>query len=126
MNFIHCAADGYRYDNSPSFFQLHDPSSRHKEFELDMKMRYGTGNDPERPPTPQAGDKYITIGAIAGLIIGGTLGVIFGGYCFNFLGGAIGLIGGLIIGGIIGAKIGNIIKNRKQKKRTNKSHSNLH
>ena len=107
--------NGYNKSNSPGYFQLHDPYSRHKEFELDTKMRYGMGKDPERPPTPQAGDKYITIGAIAGLIIGGTLGVIIGGYCFNFLGGSIGLIGGIIIGGIIGAKIGNMIKNRQQK-----------
>ena len=121
---------GYKYyshyqSSVPRLFLVNDPFSRQREFELEAKLRYGREDDPERPPTPTAGDKYIVIGAIVGLIIGGTLGVVIGSHYFDFLGGSIGLVGGIIIGGIIGAKIGNIVKNRQQKTKTNKSHSNL-
>lgn len=93
-----------------------DPVTQQRLLELETKSRYGKKNDPERPPKPEHGDKYIVIGAIVGLIIGGILGAVIGNYYFGFLGGAIGGVAGIIAGGIVGAEVGSVVKKRRGKR----------
>lgn len=119
MSMIYCDAfSGYQADVL-AFLGPGDPFTRQRETELEMKLRYGGEKDPEKPPAPEVGDKYIVIGAIAGLVVGGIVGAIIGSYCFGFVGGSIGALSGIIVGGIIGAQIGKSMKNRRQKTKTN-------
>jgi outer membrane lipoprotein SlyB len=90
-----------------------DPLLRQKQTETEMKLRYGGESDPERPPNPEPGDKYITLGAIVGLVVGGVAGAFIGG-SFSFLGGIIGASVGIIGGGILGVQIGRLVKKRRQ------------
>ena len=108
-----------RYDNSFSRgnsitnYHIVDPFGRLKEFERDLRQRYGSDNDPERPPKRGPGDKYILICGAIGLSVGGVLGAIVGGLCFGFLGGVIGFLAGFFGGGIIGVIIGDSIRKRR-------------
>ena len=90
-----------------------DPFERLKEYDRDLRQRYESENDPERPPKRDPGDRSILIGAITGLLVGGILGVAVGGLCFGFIGGWLGLLGGFIAGGIIGVVIGDSIRKRR-------------
>jgi outer membrane lipoprotein SlyB len=85
-----------------------------------LKLRYGGEKDPEKPPEPEEGDKYIVIGAIAGLVVGGIVGAVIGGCCFGLGGGITGALIGIVAVGIIGARIGKLMKNRRQRAKTSK------
>ena len=108
-----------RYDNSFSkgnsmtHYHIVDPFGRLKEYERDLRQRYGSDNDPERPPKRGPGDKYILICGAIGLSVGGASGAVVGGLCFGFLGGSLGFLGGFIAGGIIGVIIGDSIRKRR-------------
>ena len=107
-----------RYDNSfakgnSMTYYIVDPFGRQKEYDRDLRQRYGSDNDPERPPKRGPGDKYILIGGAIGLSVGGASGAIVGGLCFGFLGGSLGFLGGFIAGGIIGVIIGDSIRKRR-------------
>ena len=65
--------------NSPTLFQLGDPFSRQREYELESRLKYSSEHDPDRPPRWAPGDKYTVTGMIVGLIVGGVLGAIGGG-----------------------------------------------
>ena len=104
--------DSYYRNGSVSFAWISDPLHKQKEFESDMKKIFSSDNDPEKPPKKEPGDKYILIGAIAGLIVGGILGAVIGWLLFNMTGVLLGMIFGCIIGGVAGAYIGEVIKKR--------------
>ena len=89
------------------------PQRAQIEHDMQMKLRYRSKHDPEGPPEPEAGDIYIVISALVGLVIGTTVGAIIGSEYFNLIGGA---IVGFITGGIIGAIIGSAIKKWRKKK----------
>ncbi len=95
--------------NSPTFFELSDPFSRQREYELERRLR--SEYDPDTPPRWQPGDKYTVTGMIIGLIVGGLLGAIGGGYHLVFI-----IAGGSIAGGIIGAIAGGLIGKRLRSK----------
>lgn len=85
-----------------------------RELELDMRLKNRGTGDPEGPPDPEPGDRYIVIGAGIGLVAGGILGGFIGNLWNGFVGGVIGLIVGVIAGGIAGTRIGNSIKKRRR------------
>lgn len=107
-------ANSYHKDNSLTFI-WGDPGARQRAFEAEMRMRYRSERDPERPPRWERGDKYIIIGTIVGLIVGGALGAIIGYHYLGLIGSVFCTVGGIFIGGILGATIGNLIKKRQQK-----------
>ena len=90
-------------------------SARQRELELEMRIKNRGVRDPEGPPDPEPGDKYIVVGTLVGLVVGGVLGGFIGNLLTGFFGGVIGSIAGIIAGGIIGAKVGNSIKIRRKK-----------
>jgi predicted lipid-binding transport protein (Tim44 family) len=90
-------------------------SSRQRELELERKIQNRDSGDPELPPEPEAGDKYIVIGAFLGVLAGGGLGALVGWMLNGFPGAVIGALAGVIAGGIIGVRIGNSVKNRRRK-----------
>ncbi len=100
--------------NSMTYYQIIDPFQKQKEYDRDLRRRFGSDNDPEKPPKPEPGDKGILIFLIIGLIVGGVLGAISGGLLFGVAGVLLGLFSGLIAGGIIGAIIGDKIKKRRE------------
>jgi len=105
--------DSFSKANSLTHYHIVDPFGRLKEFERDLRQRYGSDKDPERPPKRGPGDKYILIGGAIGLITGGASGAVIGGLCFGFLGGVLGFIVGFFGGGIIGVIIGDSIRKRR-------------
>ena len=90
-----------------------DSFTRQKEFEHDLRSRYPSDNDPEKPPPWQPGDRITVIGTITGMIIGGALGCIASWLLYNI--GIFGLLPGILVGGIIGAIIGDKIRRRRLK-----------
>jgi hypothetical protein len=74
-------------------------------------------NDTERIPTTEKGDKYILLGTVIGMAVGGMASGIFG-YCvnLNFLIIVMAVLWGLDIGGIIGGITGNFFKRRALKR----------
>ena len=96
------------------------PFMRQKEAEMKMKLRYGGEKDPEKPPEPEEGDKYIVLGAIVGLVVGGIVGAVIGGGCFGLGGGITGALVGIIGGGVLGTQIGKRMKNRRQQAKASK------
>ncbi|UCH43364.1 MAG: hypothetical protein JSW16_02140 [Dehalococcoidales bacterium] len=107
------------YDNSFSkdspitYAHIIDPFGRQREYNRDLRNKYRSENDPERPPKRGPGDKYILIGALTGLIIGGVSVAIVGGIFFGFIGGVLGFLGGFIAGGITGVMIGDSVRKRR-------------
>ncbi|MDP3880226.1 MAG: hypothetical protein Q8Q07_08005 [Dehalococcoidales bacterium] len=95
-----------------------DPFSRQREVELETRLRYGSGNDPERPPGWQPGNKYPVLGMFVGMIAGGAAGITAGIHYFGSGGILIGFVGGSITGGIIGTIIGDLIRKRRLKTKT--------
>ena len=91
-----------------------DPFAFKNATDSEMRVQNRDSRDPEQGPPPEPGDSYLFIASIAGIILGGGVGVII---ALNLVGtGAIflGLIGGCIAGGIIGAYFGSYLKKRKR------------
>ena len=91
-------ANNFQRRNSLTFMEWREPSNEDVA-EMRVKNTYRDG----KPQKPKPGDKYILIGAIVGMIIGGVLG-----YSVNLF----VCIIGIIAGGIIGALAGDLIKKR--------------
>ena len=84
------------------------------EFELSRRLEPEPGDDPEKPPRQEPGDKYLFIGAFIGLVVGGVSGGIVSG----FIGWLItNIIIGLVVGGVAGVWIGSLFKKRMLDKR---------
>ncbi len=117
MNNIICGgAHSYHGCNTLALW-WRDPYSRQRVLEMESRMKYGGDNDPNKPPEPEPGDKYVVIGATAGLVVGGALGVLIGSHLTGFMGGLIGLFVGVIVGGLVGTQLGGLVKQRRRKSR---------
>ena len=68
-----------------------------------MEKKLGVEDDPEKPPVKQPGDAYLAAGALAGLAVGGAVGiglrVLTGLYILVFAGAVGGGLAGLFVGG---------------------------
>ena len=121
---IRCSMANNLHRDKPAIsFFLIDPFARQREHDQQMRLKYRSENDPERPPEREPGDKYILIGAVVGLITGGTAGAIVGVLYSGVTGIFLGVTIGSITGGIIGVIIGDSIKKRRQRKNRTKDHS---
>ncbi|MFC2038715.1 glycine zipper domain-containing protein [Chloroflexota bacterium] len=95
---------------SGTFFFIPNPmEGESRSLQEQLRRRYGSKKDPERPPTPEKGDVFIFLGLAAGAIIGLLAG--------RFTGFP-GMVGGAIIGAVIGVTVGNEIKKHRQKKKS--------
>ena len=102
-------------DNAVNVSWYTDPFTRQKLIYSEMKLKYRSENDPERPPRREHGDNYIIVGLIVGLVVGGVMGAIIGYHYLGFISAIFCTIGGVFIGGIIGTVTGNVIKKRRRK-----------
>jgi hypothetical protein len=76
-----------------------------------FKIMHRSNEDPEQPPHKEPGDSFIIFGALAGIIIGSTSGVIISRITdLNIL----CIFVGAIIGGIAGTLVGSSIKKHVQ------------
>jgi len=114
MNIEYSKAINLRSDNSPTFIIWGDPNIGRRVYDAEMIHRYGK-HDPAGPPRREPGDKYIIIGTIVGMIVGGALGAIIGHHYLGTMVSFFCAAGGFIVGGIIGATLGNLFKKRRQK-----------
>ena len=94
-----------------------DPEAFKRAHEAEMMLRLRSKHDPGRPPRRKRGDKFILIGAILGVFIGGAAGAIVFSHYFGSAGLVVGLVGGVIVGGTIGATVGDLIKKRRGKQK---------
>lgn len=93
---------------------LGDPFAFKNVSDGEMRINNRDGRDPEQGPPPEPGDSYLFIASIAGIILGGGVGVVI---AINLAGARaifIGLIAGIIAGGFIGAYCGSYLKKRKR------------
>lgn len=87
-----------------------DPGEMMKKVvELELLQQYKSGDDPEKPPPKERGDKYYALGALIGVIVGGIIGDMlsrFGGLIL------FDIIGGGVVGGFLGIFAGSLMKKR--------------
>jgi hypothetical protein len=96
--------DSTRYYLNPN--DLHEEQVR-----SELERAYGPEHDPDKPPPPEPGEKYIMLGTTIGIILGGVLGGIISFVInWHFVAIILSIIGGIVIGGILGVFIGNSIK----------------
>jgi hypothetical protein len=101
-----------------------DPFAFKNVTDGELRIQNRDSKDPEQGPPPEPGDSYLFIASIAGIILGGGLGVVI---AINLVGTraiVIGLITGCIAGGLIGAYFGSYLKNRKKRERARLPHYN--
>jgi hypothetical protein len=91
-----------------------DPWAYKTVVDGELRIQNRDSKDPEQGPPPELGDSYLFIASIAGIILGGGLGVVIAISLAGARAIVIGLIAGCIAGGIIGAYIGSYLKNRKR------------
>ncbi len=73
-----------------------------------LKMRGEDGWGPKRPQ-PRAGDRYIIIGASAGMIAGGV-----GGFLLNIVMALIGVVVVGVVGALAGSFVRSLVIRRKR------------
>ena len=91
-----------------------NPSGFHQETQWELEREYASKKDPDKPPLPESGDKYISVCAIIGIVFGAVVGIGLGfwlglAYITIFFTAIIGVV----IGGLVGASIGARIKKHK-------------
>ncbi|MBN2077169.1 MAG: hypothetical protein JW762_16610 [Dehalococcoidales bacterium] len=91
-----------------------DPWAYKTVVDGELRIQNRDSKDPEQGPPPEPGDSYLFIASIAGIILGGGLGVVIAITLAGIRAIVIGLIAGCIAGGIIGAYIGSYLKKRKR------------
>ena len=99
-----------------------DPFAFKTATDSELRVQNRSSKDPEQGPPPEPGDSYLFIASIAGIILGGGIGVVI---AINLVGtGAIfiGLIAGCLVGGFIGAYFGSYLKKRKRSERARLPH----
>jgi len=103
---------------------LGDPFAFKNASDGEMRIQNRDSRDPEQGPPPEPGDSYLFIASIAGIILGGSAGVVI---AINLAGARaifIGLIAGCIAGGFIGAYFGSYLKKRKRSEQARLPHYN--
>ncbi len=73
-----------------------------------LKLRGEDGWGPE-PPSPRAGDRYVIIGAAAGMIAGGVAG-----FLLNFVMALVGVVAGGVLGALAGSFLRSFVTRRKR------------
>lgn len=71
--------------------------------DFDLQRQCEPQHDPEKPPPRQRGDRYYSLGALIGSIIGGVLSQFGGLLVFD-------IIAGVVIGGIVGLILGSLLR----------------
>ena len=101
-----------------------DPFAFKNVTDSEMRINNRDSKDPEQGPPPEPGDSYLFIASIAGIILGGGVGVVI---AVNLAGAQtifIGLIAGCITGGLIGSYFGSYLKKRKRNEQARLPHNN--
>jgi hypothetical protein len=99
-----------------------DPFAFKTATDGELRVQNRSSKDPEQGPPPEPGDSYLFIASIAGIILGGGLGVVI---AINLVGASaifIGLIAGCFAGGLIGTYFGSYLKKRKRSGRVKLPH----
>ena len=91
-------------------FLWSDPGAFKRTSDAEQMLKYGRKPGQKGPLKPERGDKFIAIGAVVGMVIGGTAAAMIGYQQSGVFTGFIYCIGGIIVGGFIGATIGSLIK----------------
>jgi hypothetical protein len=73
----------------------------------ELEKSYGSNKDPQEPPPPKPGDKWVVFSAVAGMISGVILALVFGRYSSLFI---VILVLSPIVGSLAGIFIHSIIK----------------
>jgi hypothetical protein len=101
-----------------------DPFAFKTATDSELRIQNRNSKDPEQGPPPEPGDSYLFIASIAGIILGGGIGVVI---AVNVAGASaifIGLIAGCITGGLIGTYFGSYLKKRKRGEQARLPHYN--
>lgn len=101
---------------------LGDPFAFKTATDSELRIQNRDSKDPEQGPPPEPGDSYLFIASIAGIILGGGVGVLI---AINLVGAGaifIGLIAGCLSGGFIGAYFGSYLKKRKRSEQARLPH----
>ncbi|UCC17742.1 MAG: hypothetical protein JSU58_04100 [Dehalococcoidales bacterium] len=121
---VECIQDMFITSNGSTAMTLGDPFAFKTATDSELRIQNRNSNDPEQGPPPEPGDSYLFIASIAGIILGGGVGVVV---AINLAGARaifIGLITGCIAGGFIGAYFGSYLKKRKRSERARLPHYN--
>lgn len=96
--------------SSPMLFHIPPGFGMLKDYEMSLKRRIK--NHPDRPPRRKPGDGYTIVGALAGLVIGGIVGL----YTDNIWFFIVLIIGGGIGGAYLAPYLRSLVKKLKQPK----------
>jgi hypothetical protein len=121
-NMVECIQDMCNIKNDTLVMTLGDPFAFKTATDGELRIQNRNSKDPEQGPPPEPGDSYLFIASIAGIILGGGLGVII---AINLVGVEaifIGLIAGCLAGGFIGAYFGSYLKKRKRSEQARLPH----
>ncbi len=86
--------------NSQMLFHIPTGFGHLKDYEMSLKRR--AKNHPDRPPGRKPSDGYVILGALAGLIVGGIVGIYTGNIWL--------FIGLIIVGGIGGTYLASYVR----------------
>jgi hypothetical protein len=85
-------------------------------FQLENEIVFRPKHDPDKPPPLEPGDIYIALGAVIGLVLLGSIGLLIS-YLVGMDNPFIPIASGVIIGGIAGSYAGEWLKKRVQRRR---------
>jgi hypothetical protein len=111
---VECIQDMINKTSTSIALTWGDPFAFKTATDSELRIQNRDSKDPEQGPPPEPGDSYLFIASIAGIILGGGLGVVI---AINLAGARaifIGLIAGCIAGGFLGAYFGSYLKKRKK------------
>lgn len=121
-NMVKCIQSMFNVNNNSIVLTWGDPFAFKTATDSELRIQNRNSKDPEQGPPPEPGDSYLFIASIAGIILGGGLGVVI---AVNIAGARaifIGLIAGCIAGGLVGTYFGSYLKKRKRSKQARLPH----
>ena len=101
-----------------------DPFAFKTATDGELRVQNRNSKDPEQGPPPEPGDSYLFIASIAGIILGGGVGVAIATNVAGARAIFIGLVAGCLVGGFVGVYIGSYLKKRKKNERARLPHYN--
>jgi hypothetical protein len=85
-------------------------------FQLENEIVFRPKHDPDKPPPLEPGDIYIALGAVIGLVVLGSIGLLIS-ILIGMSNPFVPIAAGVIIGGIAGSYIGEWLKKRVKRQR---------
>ena len=119
MNILIGYIGNYQRDNLLAFTPVGDPSWRQRDLISMARMRDRQRDNRQKHTKRdrEPGDKFITLGAVVGLLAGGAICALIFNHYWGLISGCIGFVVGAFFGALIGAVLGNLVKKRRRNRK---------